>query len=194
MRKTRKRQVLSLNVSRGEADGSVSPGILSGKVLQRPRYFITSHSALVASLRCHRWSGTVLIMGHQWIHSEHYFIGGQCLWLFWEICVLGQDSCFRLVQSPASGFCSQMDRVYESQGWGRSADWGDLQFRKSVSSRSQRSRFKQQTLLDSALPCGERNSVIVQECVVFENDHPCSIRICLSHIPIRGSGLSVWSF
>lgn len=38
----------SLNSRLGEADGSDSPGILTGEVPQRPHYFINSHNALVA--------------------------------------------------------------------------------------------------------------------------------------------------
>lgn len=42
------RKISSLNSCLGEADGSDSPGILTGEVLQRPHYFINSNNALVA--------------------------------------------------------------------------------------------------------------------------------------------------
>lgn len=60
----------------GKADGSVSPGVLAGKVLQRPHYFIKSPSALVAWLRWHRLLGATLIMGHERIHSERHLLEG----------------------------------------------------------------------------------------------------------------------
>lgn len=40
-------RVSSLDAAAGEANGSDFPGRLSGQVLQRPHYFINSHSALV---------------------------------------------------------------------------------------------------------------------------------------------------
>lgn len=87
------------------------------------------------------------------IHSERYFIGGQWLGWFWEICVLGQDSCFSPAQSPASGLCSPMDRVHKSQGRGRSAVWGNLRFSKSVPS----SGFEQWALGFSAVQWAEHS-------------------------------------
>ena len=67
------------------------PGIVIGKGLQRPHYFINSHSALVVWGRWHILLGTIWIMGHEWIHSGCPFPGELHLSWFWEICVISQD-------------------------------------------------------------------------------------------------------
>lgn len=130
----------------------------------------------MAWVRWHILLGTVLIMGHEWIHSEHFFTGEQPLWWFWEICVLGRDFGFSPVRSRTLGCTRGWTEFIDLWEGGSSANWGSLQFSKSIGShclwKVSGWNREHSPLPQTRLSCLLLRATWFSQCVVFESMAP----------------------